>query len=215
MKKAVIFDMDGVISDTQRFHAKVESNLLSQFNIILSPDEVTQKYAGVSDEKMFLELFAEYGVTNYDMKELIKMKWDMMKDAVEGNIIAIPGVTDLIYSLKQKKIGLAVASASTLSFIRYVLKSLTIQNYFNVLVSSEEVKHSKPSPDLFLLAAKRLRVSPENCVVIEDGKSGMIGAKSAGMKCIGLVQSTESYWPADLLTTSLQQITVTTIEELF
>lgn len=207
MKKAVIFDMDGVISDTQKFHSEIESTLLSKFEIVMSPEEITQKYAGVSDEKMFQELFENYSVKTHNMDEVIAMKWNKMREMAEGKIAEVPGAIELIHSLTRNKLKLAVASASPLLFIHSVIESLGIRSFFDTLVSSQEVIHGKPAPDIFLLTAKRLHVSPEDCVVIEDGRSGMIGAKDAQMKCIGLVQDTQSKWPADLLITSLKHIT--------
>lgn len=214
MKKAVIFDMDGVISDTQQFHAEVESKLLREFKIVLSPKEITKKYAGVSDEKMFKEIFTEYKTSIPDLTNLIFKKWGMMKEISKGKVIAIPYAIRLVNLLKENKFKLAIASASTLSFIEYVVTTLAIKDKFDTFVSAQEVVYGKPAPDIFLLAAERLRVAPKHCVVIEDGRSGMRGAKTAGMKSIGFVISIDENWPADMLVTSLNQLSATVIHNL-
>jgi beta-phosphoglucomutase-like phosphatase (HAD superfamily) len=92
---------------------------------------------------------------------------------------------------------------------------LGIRDYFDAIASAAEVANGKPAPDVFLKAAELLSVEPEHCIVIEDGRSGMIGAHRAGMKCIGLVPNKEyTEWPADLLVTSLSEIKAEIIQRL-
>lgn len=214
MKQAIIFDMDGVVSDTQCFHAEVESNILKRFDISISAEEITNKYAGFSDEDMFGCLFKEHGVTVDSLEAIIFEKWGLMKEIAYGRIVAIPHAIHLIHHLKEHGFKLAIASGSTLSFINYVVDSLNIRFMFDALVSTQEVKSGKPAPDIFLKAAKKLGVEPCDSVVIEDGRSGMIAARSAGMKSIGFVSDTTVEWPADLLVTSLAQINISTVHNL-
>ena len=213
-KKAVIFDMDGVVSDTQKFHAEVESVLLKEYGIDLSPEKITKTYSGVADEKMFEELFEKHNVTVPSIDALVSRKWDVMRDLSRGRIEPIPHVLTLIQELKKEGFKLAIASASTKEFINEVMKELALENYFDELVSAQEVKQGKPAPDIFLLAASRLGVAPEESVVIEDGRSGMIGAKEANMKCIGLISNKEEDYPATIVVTSLDQIKLAQIHAL-
>lgn len=205
-KRAVIFDMDGVISDTQKFHAKVESALLAEYNIHMAPADISRRYAGVSDDVMFIELFREHGIIAYSIRDTVAKKWDLMRTIATGNIKAIPHARTLIQELKKDGFKLAVASASGKPFIEEVLAALDIATYFDVLVSAEEVPHGKPAPDIFLLAAERLGVLPEEAVVIEDGKSGMIAATAASMKSIGLVSNAADEYPATRIVTSLADV---------
>jgi HAD superfamily hydrolase (TIGR01509 family) len=207
--KAVIFDMDGVISDTQVLHAHNESELLKEYGIDMRPEEISRRYAGVPDEVQFPEIFKEAGKELLDLSGFIRRKWDNMFDFPTEDIRPIPGALELIDLLYEKKIPLAVASGSPMNFIEHVLGSLNRREKFSVLVSGDEVTNGKPAPDIFLLAAKRLGVAPEECVVIEDGLSGMQGAKAAGMKCVALltnVRSEES--PADIKVTDLQELSI-------
>jgi len=92
---------------------------------------------------------------------------------------------------------------------------LKIRSKFDAIASTEEVGKGKPAPDVFLLAAKRIGVSPEDCVVIEDGLAGMIGAKRAGMKCIALVpEGSNADYPVDIIVHSLKDLTIEKIKKL-
>lgn len=214
MIKSIILDMDGVISNTQIFHAEVESKLLKKYGIFMTPEDITNTYSGVSDKEMFKEIFTKHQVNTEKLSDLIDEKWSMMKRAADGRIKAIPYAIELITLLKKEGFQLAIASASLLSFIDLVITTLHIKNKFTAIVSSQEVPFGKPAPDIFLLAAHRLDKKPSDCIVIEDGKSGMVGAKCAGMKCIGLVASNKIKMPATICVTSLQQINANMIRNI-
>ncbi|MFH1367001.1 MAG: HAD family phosphatase [Patescibacteria group bacterium] len=175
--KAVIFDMDGVVSDTQKYQAEAESKLLLRSGIHMSPDEITAKYAGVSDYEWFKDMFAQAGQP-VDLKKIVREKWKIVFEIATGRIQPIKGATALIKNLKEKGFPLAIASASAKPFINLVMKELSLENVFDVLVSSTEVAKGKPAPDIFLLAAEKLGVAPLDCVVIEDGIKGMEAAKT-------------------------------------
>lgn len=209
--QAVIFDMDGVISDTQVIHSSTESEMLKTYGIEMDPDEITRRYAGVEGKIMFPVIFKDAKKEMPPLDELLRRKWEMVDKIVKVSIKEIPGTREFIEQLKKYKVPIAVASASRLSFIKKVLSELNLTDKFDAISSSEEVEYGKPEPDIFLLSAKRLSVAPENCLVIEDGINGMIAAKRAGMQCIGLVinqnYKAEDY-PADLLTEDLQDVPI-------
>ena len=185
--KAVIFDMDGVISDTQKLHASVEEKLLKKYGIELNSDEITEKYAGVPDKEFFEKIFKDYKVS-VDVEKIINEKWKEMINIAKNNIFPIPGIIELVKQLKENRFKLAVASSSPHNFIELVLSELKLEGKFDVIVSAEDVKFGKPNPEIFLLASKNLSVDPSECVVIEDGINGIIAAKRAGMKCILLTR---------------------------
>ena len=206
MIEAVIFDMDGVISDTQKLHAKVESELLLRYGVDLSPDEITRRYAGVKTREFFAELLDEKGLS-YDIDVLIEEKWIKMREFTSAPVDCIEGALQLIKSLFDDGYLLAVASASNFDYVNSVLESLNVKDYFSCVVSGDMVKRGKPNPEIFLLAASRLGVNPESCVVIEDGISGMQAARDANMKCIGLVGDKRGSYPAGNLVLSLLEVT--------
>jgi beta-phosphoglucomutase family hydrolase len=212
--KAVIFDMDGVISDTQNFHADTESELLRQYGIEMSSTEITKRYAGVPYVVMFAEIFSDHSKAMPGL-DIIKHKWDIIRRADARNIHAVPGASELITALHEQRVPLAVASASRAEFIQRVVAALELERYFTALVSADEVPRGKPAPDVFLLAAQRLGILPGECVVIEDGLSGMIGAKAAGMKCVALlthVRAEDS--PADVKIYSLGDVSAKMLIDL-
>lgn len=215
MIRAIIFDMDGVISDTQILYSEVESQVLKRYGVTISPKEITKNYAGVSYSRMLPELFARFAVTaNVDViAQELHDAFDSR--SADDEIIPVEGALELIDLLEKQGMILAIASGSRLSFIDHVLTRLGLKDKFRTVTSGYEVVQGKPEPDIFLLAAQRLGVIPEDCVVVEDGVSGMIGAKKAGMKCIGLVkQKDKSLYPADWLVTSLREVTLERIRNL-
>lgn len=214
MIRAVIFDMDGVISDTQTIYSEVESGVLARYGIAISPDEITKKYAGVSDHQMFGELL-DNSETGVNIEAVVQETRNAMEARLQyAPILPIGGTQELVYAFHGEGIKLAVASSSRLRFIDRVLTELGLKNKFHAVASGEEVARGKPAPDIFLLAASRLGSAASECVVIEDGISGMIGAKSAGMKCIGLVGDTEGDYPVDMLVKDLRDITLEKINML-
>lgn len=187
--RAVIFDMDGVISDTQSICSFVESQLISEYGIELSPDEITERYSGISSKVLFPDIFQTAGVVMPDLESLMQERRKRIDDAVRGRVKVIPGTVEFIKRLKSQSIPMAVASGSHPAFIELVLTELGVKQNFNAICSSYEVEKGKPDPDLFLLAAERLSIDPSYCLVVEDGVSGMVAAKRAGMRCIGLVKN--------------------------
>ncbi len=183
---AIIFDMDGVLSDTERFHAAAESDVLKRHGILCSGEELSKKFAGVPETAIWPKIFAESGKQMPLLEILIDEKFEVFKSMVSEGIAEMPGVRTLINQLKDHNIPIAVASSAEPQYIEFVLTSLALKPLFNAITAAAEVKHGKPSPDIFLLAAKKLGVDPAHCIVIEDARSGTLAAKAAGMKCIGL-----------------------------
>ena len=214
MARAVIFDMDGVISDTQTIHSRIESGILSRFGIALSPEEITKRYAGTIDMLMFRELFNRTGL-GQDPKLAAEEKWQEMEKEVSRGVQEIPGSVSLVRDLVAASFSLGIASSSPLHFIEKVLETLHLSEFFGARASSEEVAQGKPAPDVFLLCAERLGVLPQECMVIEDGVAGMEGAKKAGMKCIGLVPDrNQTGYPADFLVERLGELSPEFISSL-
>ncbi len=208
MAKAIIFDMDGVVSNTQKLHAKVEKQVLQNHGVHLTEKELTDEYAGMLDEEFFPMIIKKHRLP-IKPEIIIKEKWDKMWELTNDHVPEVPGATNLIKLLKSNNYKLAIASSSSIKFIKHILNRLGLENQFDTITSGNEVKHGKPEPDIFLLTAKRLDIEPQNCIVIEDGYSGMIAAKKSGMKCIGLVEDEKARsYPADLLVTGLEQLTL-------
>jgi beta-phosphoglucomutase family hydrolase len=204
--KAVIFDLDGTLSDTQKMHAVVESALLAKHNVYISPSEITRRYAGVITREFFQEVLSQQRQP-YDLDALLREKWKQMAImAKQQRIKAMPGAVVLVRGLSKANIRLAVASASNLSYVMTVLQVLALDLFFQAVVSGDMVQKGKPDPESFLLAAEMLGVRPAKCVVVEDGRSGMTAALAAGMKCVGVVERLDEDYPARILVRSLENI---------
>ncbi len=217
MITTVIFDMDGVISDTQILHASIESQLLAKQGIYLSPDEITKKYASMRDRDLFQQLFQEHRV-QAPLDEVIAEKWALMRATVQEILTPMPYALSLVRQLSSA-FTLGLASSSPPDFIEYVLKRFSIYERFKAITSSHEVERSKPFPDVFLLAAQKLQKQPAECAVIEDSYNGMLAAKRAGMKCIGyvangVVEGVKPEYPADVVVDSLEKVSGEMIKEL-
>ena len=213
MINAVIFDMDGVISDTQKLHAKVESTILAGFGIHLSPEEITMRYAGVRTRE-FLSDLLNAQEKPYDIEALLEEKWSIMEKLAGEEVEEIPGSVALINDLRERGVPLAVASASNLAYVRTVLQKLGVFEKFQAVVTGDMVQKGKPDPESFLLAAEKLGVAPSECLVIEDGISGMEAARRASMHCIGLVENLDKDYPTKNLVTSMKDISFSYIQTL-
>ena len=184
MITAVIFDMDGVLADTQRDHARIESQLLAEKGISLTPEEITRRFAGVCSSVWIPTIMNQYGASGAE--ELLERLYPLIEAEARKEVREIPGASDLVRRTSSYGLSLGVASSSRPEYIDLVIKSLGICSYFKTLTSAREVENGKPAPDVFLLAAKRLGSDPYSSVVVEDGLNGMIGAYEGGFPCIGL-----------------------------
>lgn len=184
MLKAVIFDLDGVIIDSEPLHFETDKLVMRACGHELS-DSDFNKYVGTTNALMWAELKEEY-LLSRSLEELLEMqsrhKLELLQ-CFEGG--SIPGVRELLKSLKEQNILRGIASSSPRSFIEAVVSKLDLGEYFSEVISGEEVENSKPCPDVFLKMAELLRVNPAECIVIEDSSHGVSAALAAGMKCIG------------------------------
>ncbi|HUW07488.1 MAG TPA: HAD family phosphatase [Williamwhitmania sp.] len=209
MVKAVIFDMDGVIVDSEPLHKEVEREMFTEFGMTISPEQ-QHRFTGTSNAGMWAQLKAEFKLP----KELgyyvaIKEERYLKALAANGSVSLIPGAEELLKSLYNYGVPIALASSSSLTNIDLVLRKFSIGTYFKALASGEEVALAKPNPAVFLLAAQRLGVNPSNCVVIEDSTNGVLAAKAAGMACVGLqsdVSLGQNLTTAELVVSSLTNL---------
>jgi haloacid dehalogenase superfamily, subfamily IA, variant 3 with third motif having DD or ED/haloacid dehalogenase superfamily, subfamily IA, variant 1 with third motif having Dx(3-4)D or Dx(3-4)E len=186
MLKAVIFDMDGVIIDSEPLHAKAAVITAKKFGIQVTIAYCYQ-FIGSTTSYLFETLIKDKNV-ELTVEELLEayeqVKLQLIK---EDGYPPLPGVIDLIKDLYKHGITLAIASSSTLNEIKSVTKSLGITKYFDKLISGTSVPNSKPSPDVFLLALKELGMNARDCIIIEDSMNGVIAADAASIACIGLL----------------------------
>jgi beta-phosphoglucomutase len=190
MIKAAIFDLDGVIIDTAHYHYIAWKRLASEFGITLT-HENNEMLKGVSRMRS-LDIILSLGnielpQTQKDQLAEKKNKWFVEYiESIRPEEI-FPGVIDLIRNLKKKNVKIGLASSSKNA--PRVIELLGIARDFDTLVDGTMITHSKPDPEIFLLAAHKLGVAPHECVVFEDAEAGVEAALAAGMKCVGVGSS--------------------------
>lgn len=206
--QAFIFDMDGVIIDSEPLHIAVEIETVRHFGGTITEEQLGQ-YMGMTNAEMWSAVRNEHHL-NHPLEEIISYQLNRkINELRKLDIEPIDGIRDLIRSLKEHNVKIAIASSSPMSFIQEVVKKFHIEQEFNIIMSGEEVERGKPAPDIYLEAAKRLEVRPEQCVVLEDSRHGVNAAKSAGMRCIGFLNPNSGH--QDL---SAADQTVTTIRSI-
>lgn len=208
MIKAVIFDMDGLIVDSEPIQSKGFELLLREYNKkpIYHANGLIQ-IVGIPDNSVQMKI--KY---NIDEKiEIIKQKRQRFYQKVlKSKVIkSMPGLNYLLKFLKQNNFKIAVATSSFFEDINVIFSKLKLFPYFDVLVSCEDVVKKKPAPDIYLKAAKRLNIKPAECLVLEDSETGVSAGKNAGMKVIAVPNKftkNHDFSKADLIVKSLNNI---------
>jgi HAD superfamily hydrolase (TIGR01509 family) len=217
MKQCVIFDMDGVIIDSEPMHKVCEREMFKRFGLSVS-EEDHNALVGATDETMWQRIANIYGlpVTVTKAIQLTKTLYmDYLKD--QEHLTPIPYVSKLIAELYRNEFSLILASSSPHDQIDYILENFRIRPYFHTTISGEDVKAGKPDPEIFVKAAQLAGVDSKDCVVIEDSHNGVTAAKRANMKCIGFLNpnsGNQDLSKADKIVHSLGEVSVKTIIDL-
>ena len=184
MLKGIIFDMDGVLINSEPFHYQVWKEALKKSGINLDY-EIYKPCIGSTVQVLMQILHEHYGVDEKDDSLSLEVK-NLKQEMIEkqGYPPLIPYVKDMLERFHEAGYQMAVASSSPQEYIENVTSYWGISSYFQVLVSGEHVEHPKPAPDIFLKTADILGLLPEECLVIEDSENGCRAAKAAGMTCM-------------------------------
>ena len=187
MIKAIIFDLDGVIVDTAHYHYLAWKRLAGEMGIDLTLER-NELLKGVS-RMQSLEIILDFGgikLSDAEKERIANKKNSWFVEYVNKMKPEeiFPGVKEILKSMRGA--GLKVALASSSKNAQTVLHLLNIQNEFDAIVDGNMIIHSKPDPEIFLLAAAKLGVDPASCVVFEDAEAGVEAALAAGMKCVGV-----------------------------
>ncbi|CAM4428404.1 HAD family hydrolase [Paenibacillus alkaliterrae] len=209
--KAFIFDMDGVIIDSEPIHFDIDVKTMNFFGVTISPHELDE-FVGMTNPEMWKILKQKFNLL-HSVSDIIEYQLSSKIELIRTNEIGpINGIYELILELKKHNIVLGIASSSPIKFINEVLLKFKILDYFDCIVSGEEVAKGKPEPDVYLEAARLLGVDPSECIVLEDSRNGIQSAKSAGMKCIGFINKNsgnQDLSKADIIVNSIRDIKVT------
>ncbi|WP_053213481.1 HAD family phosphatase [Pseudomonas sp. Q12-87] len=181
-----IFDMDGVLIDSEPVYMEQERLSYARHGVVLNETELS-RFVGTTQRHMWNAIKTEYGLAD-SLDGLMAEHHRLLMDALQSTPLpAMPGVTQLLTALKTAAMPCAVASSSPRELVELILRNAGLQHFFSEIVCGDEVEHSKPDPEVFLMAAKRLGVPPSSCAVIEDSAHGVAAAKAASMFCVGLL----------------------------
>jgi beta-phosphoglucomutase family hydrolase len=213
--EAVLWDMDGVIADTADYHYGAWQEVLKERGVAFSKEQFMKLFGQRHDTIIKFALGEKTPLKDIDV--ISEKKQAIYRRNVAKNIVPLPGAVELIKSLNRHKIKTAIASSAVPQNIAVIVRGLGIENSFQAIVFGTEVAEGKPSPQIFLLAAQKLHVKPDNCVVIEDAIAGVAAAKRAGMKCVAVTNSHPGHRlkDADLIVDSLEQVNIAVLAGLF
>jgi HAD superfamily hydrolase (TIGR01509 family) len=205
--EAVVFDMDGVLVDSEPLHVEAARRTLAAYGVGYS-DAENSEFTGFTDLEVFAILKRRHGLTP-TVDELARRFADGLIALLQRQAVPLPGVPGVLVSLRQAGYRLALASSSSLEIIATTLRTLRITEHFPIVVSSVEVGRGKPAPDVFLAAASRLGLPPSRCLVVEDSRNGVLAAKRAGMACVAVpcgVTRGQDFAEADVVLDSLEAL---------
>ncbi|WP_198148744.1 hexitol phosphatase HxpB [Xenorhabdus hominickii] len=194
--KAVIFDMDGVLIDSEPLWKKAGMQILNHYGVPVTYDEMLGMI-GIPVPGMVDRVCRLYHKNDLDK---FKIEKDFFKKGIELILTENPlmdGVVECLNLLVEKNIKIGIASASPRLLILKIIEQCGIDNYFEYISSADDISYNKPHPLVYLNAAEKMNVLPNECIGIEDSKIGMIAVKAASMKCVVIPNNIEydySYW---------------------
>lgn len=224
MLRAVIFDFNGIIVDDEPIHFKLFQKVLGEEAITLTEEVYYERYLGFDDRGAFMAGFRENNrpLDCAKLQQLIDRKAEYYQDMIRDHVSIFPGVHSLVSSLAEK-LPLAVASGALRNEIETILTAAGLLDHFKVIVGAEDVTRGKPEPEIFLKALAALNtgesahsIDAAQCVVIEDSKEGIRGARRAGMQCLAVTNShpVALLKEANLIVKSLEEVTLPMLQKI-
>jgi beta-phosphoglucomutase len=212
MIKGILFDMDGVLIDSEYYTAEASIRYFAKKGFVVKQEDFHPFY-GTGEKGYFMGVADKFGIP-FNLEEEKLLIYDIFREIANGKVGPLPGVKDFIAGCKTLGLPLAVATSAGRYKMNINLEILGFSNgTFDALISGEDICKNKPNPDIFITAAQKLGLDPQDCLVIEDAPSGVKAAKGAGCKCIALLTTfnREDLKEADII---LKDLTETTINEI-
>lgn len=207
--------MDGVIADTALYHLKAWQEVFRERGVNFTGEDFRHTFGQRNDTIITSTLGEE--ISRHEMDAIASKKEESFRRRIKKKLKPLPGVIELMESLKKRRFQMALASSAPIENIQMVIETLGINDYFQSIICDRDVTEGKPSPQVFLLAAERLGVEPEDCIVIEDAVAGVTAAKRAGMYCLALASThpRHSLTEADRVVDTLEAVSANDVESLF
>ncbi len=204
---AVLFDLDGVIVDSEAISTEASEKVLADVGIVQTPQEKTDVFGKRTIDNYRIAIEAR-GI-DIDPHALVRKKNRIFAEMIKGKLEPMEGVMSLLADLSDAKVPKAIVSSSPLERVNVSLEEVGLLMEFEIIISGDCCELGKPNPEPFLLAAERLNVKPSNCIVIEDAQAGIEAAKAGGMKVLA-VKSPNTHGQdltgADAIVESLTQV---------
>jgi len=210
-KKTILWDMDGVIADSHSLHFAAWQEAFAKRGTKFAKDDFTRLFGARNDFIVNTVMSREFA--EEQVKILTQEKEEIFRRKARGNIKPFPGAVNLLNAIKKGNFKLGLVSSAPKENIDLVLSELNLEGIFDCIVFGQEVSESKPSPQIYLLAAKKLQVTPDDCVVIEDSPLGVKAAKTSGMKCLAITNThpQQELGEADKVVDSLEDLDLITL----
>jgi HAD superfamily hydrolase (TIGR01509 family) len=184
----IIFDMDGVLVDSEPFIIKASMQMFAELGLKISHDDF-YPFTGMGENRFIGGVAEKYNFP-VDIQQAKKRTYDIYLEIIKGNLKPLPGAKDFVNQCRRLGKKIAIASSADMRKVQGNLAALKIPaEIFDAVVVGDDVKNKKPAPDIFILAAKKLGLDPKDCLVIEDALSGIQAAKAAGAKCLAITSS--------------------------
>lgn len=187
MYSTILFDMDGVLVDTEDLNLDVSIEVCNDLGIELSNEE-KEGCIGVTSSKFYHELF-ERRELGFEVNQILNKHFKIYEKHLMKGVVEFAGAREVPRKLKDRNYELGLVSGSTKKQIDIILSQLDLLNIFRVIISADDISHSKPEPEGYLKAAALLEVRPKDCLVLEDSKPGIQAAKAAGVSVAGIVNN--------------------------
>lgn len=212
--RAVIWDMDGVIVDTAPYHFSAWQEAFQKRGTKYTEEDFLRNFGRRNDA--IIRNILGGGISQSELDTISEEKEEDFRKKVRQNIKPLPGAIKLMKLLIEHGFKMALASSAPIKNIKIQTEGLGISDWFQSIISSEDVTEGKPSPQSFLLSAQRLGANPKNCVVIEDAVAGVTAAKRAGMRCLAVTNThpKRNLMEADLVVDTLETVVVSDLERL-
>lgn len=205
----VIFDMDGLLVNSEPFWKIAEKEVFGKLGLNLT-DDLLRQVMGFRLSEVVKHWYHYQPWPNPNFEQTERDVLDCVKQLIHQHADAMPGVYEVLTQCKNKNYKIALASSSAMELIDVVIDKLNIRHYFDVVWSAQNEEYGKPNPAIFLSVAKQLNTEPKHCVVLEDAINGVIAAKAARMYCIAIPEEVSYNDPrfaiADIKTQSLLNI---------
>jgi beta-phosphoglucomutase len=224
MLRAVIFDFDGVITDSEILHLRAFNQSLVPYGVEISTKDYYTNYLGFSDFDCYKALIDNdrLKIDKQQIEGIIKKKSKIFEELTRTEGRTIDGVHEFLQMLEDNNIPMSICSGSLLTEIEVMLEGSGLRRYFAEIVSAEQVKKGKPSPEGFLLSLKKLNqkshspIAAKECIVIEDSYWGLQAARDAGMHTIAITNSydAEQLSLAEKIVSHLNELTIDDLQQL-